>query len=239
MGGTAYIALSGLRTQFEQLDRLAGDLANTQSAGYKSERASMETAARPAFEKVLQTAVDVRSARSKTDFRGGEIVPTGRDLDVALDGSGFFVVGDAGAERYTRAGHFLRGADGTLTTPDGAPVLGEGGPIKLGPEHGHLRAPTAPSGRRKAVVGRLRIVEFDDTGSLTRAGHTQFASSATPRDAADTAVHGGALERSNVELVDRLAELTAVSRNFEALQRGVSLLMNDMDGRVIGELARK
>jgi flagellar basal-body rod protein FlgF len=238
MGGTAYIALSGLRTRFEQLDRLAGDLANTQSAGYKAERSSMESAARPSFDALLQTAVDVRSGQAKTDFRGGDVVPTGRDLDVALDGGGFLVVGTAGAERYTRAGHFLRGPDGALTTLDGAAVQGDSGPIKLGPEPVSF-APDGTITSTKGVVGRLKVVEFDNLDSLSRVGHAQFVSASAPREASGTSVRGGALEQSNVEVVDRLAEMTSVARNFEALQRGVSLLMNDMDGRIIGELGRR
>jgi flagellar basal-body rod protein FlgF len=238
MGGTAYIALSGLRARFDQLDRLAGDLSNTQSAGFKAERSSLEAAARPSFDAVLQTAVDVRPAQAKTDFRGGEIVPTGRDLDAALEGDGFFVVGKPGSERYTRAGHFLRGPSGAMTTPDGAAVLGESGPITLGAElvtfdsDGTIRS-------SKGVLGKLKIAEFDDLDTLARIGHAQFTSSVPPRDATGTVVKGGALEQSNVEVVQRMAELTEVSRNFEALQRGISILMNDMDGRVIGELGRR
>jgi flagellar basal-body rod protein FlgF len=238
MGGTAYIALSGLRTRFAQLDRLASDLANTRSAGYKAERASMEAAGRPTFDAVLETAVDVRSAQVRTDFRGGEIIPTGRDLDMALDGSGFFVVQTPSGERYTRAGHFKRSADGTLTTPDGSPVMGSSGPVQLGSEpvtigtDGSIRS-------SKGELGRLRIVEFDDPKVLLRAGHTQFSAAVTPKSATRTAVEGGALEQSNVEVVQRFAEMTEVARNFEALQRGVSLSMNEMDGRVISELGRR
>ena len=52
-------------------------------------------------------------------------------------------------------------------------------------------------------------------------------------------VQGGTLEASNVQVSDRLAELTSVSRGFEALQRAISLLMNDVDGRAIEHLGRR
>jgi flagellar basal body rod protein FlgG len=52
-------------------------------------------------------------------------------------------------------------------------------------------------------------------------------------------VHAGALEQSNVSIVDRLAELTTASRTFEALQRSLSVLMNDVDSRAITELGRR
>ena len=84
-------------------------------------------------------------------------------------------------------------------------------------------------------------MDFDDYTRLdARAGRAlPRAGGATPIAAADATVRAGSLEHSNVSVVDRMAQLTEVARGFEALQRGITILMNDVDGRAITELGRR
>ena len=131
MPGGAYSALSGMRTRLEELDRLAADLANVSTVGYKTERSAKVASERDEFATALESAVDVVMGGKKIDFKPGLIASTGRDLDVAIDGSGFFAIETPAGERYTRNGSFSRRADGTLTTSTGETVLGESGPITL------------------------------------------------------------------------------------------------------------
>lgn len=240
MAGGAYVALSGLRARADHLDRLAADIANAGTSGYKAERGTTSAAERPAFDQALQSAVDVASGPDRFDLRNGSIAGTGRDLDVALDGPGFFVVQTAGGPRYTRNGHFERASDGTLVTEDGMAVLGDGGPIRLGA--GSFAVDTDGTVRNGAkVAGKLQVVDFPDQEGLSREGNSRFRAADPSRavPAKATEVHGGALEKSNVSMVERIAELTEVSRTFEALQKGVSVLMNDLDGKAITELGRR
>ena len=133
MAGGTYSALSGLRTRLAQLDRIAADIANAGTAGYKTERVPTVEARRPDFGQVLQTAIDVAAAPGLVDFRDGQLQTTNRDLDVALDGRGFFEVETAQGLRYTRNGQFSRRPDGTLVTADGNVIQGDGGgPIVVG-----------------------------------------------------------------------------------------------------------
>ena len=239
MSGGAYSALSGMRTRLEELDRLAFDLANVSTAGYKTERLAKRASEREAFDAALDSAVDVVSDGVKIDFRTGTISTTGRDLDVALDGRGFFVVETEAGLRYTRNGSFQRRADGVLATLEGEPVMGEGGDITLGPGAVSVSADgTVKSGA--AVVGRLRVVEFGSEKDLIRESGSRFRAltGAEPEDI-EARVVAGALEQSNVSIVDRMAALTELNRGFEALQRGVSVLMNEIDGRAITELVRR
>lgn len=241
MPGGAYIALSGLQTRFDQLDRLAADLANATTAGYKGERATTVPAERPNFDAVLEAAIDVTEGPRRVDFSAGTITPTGRDLDLALDGPGFFVVDAPGGERYTRNGHFNRSADGRLVTNDGYPVLGVNGPIQL-TEQGLTAIEedgTVRSG--DAIVGKLKIVAVDDLTRLRREGSSLFAppEGETPATVERPLVRSGALEGSNVSVVDRMARIVEVTRAFEGLQRGLSLMMNDINGRAISELGRR
>lgn len=239
MPGGAYSALSGMRQRLEELDRIATDLANASTAGYKSERSSTAASERD-FASALDSAVDVVQGRSRTDFRPGTMAPTGRDLDVAIDGKGFFVIETPDGPRYTRNGSFTRRADGVLTTATGEPVLGEGGPIKLTPGPVVIDSDgTVKTGR--AVAGKLQLVEFAADADLERESGTRFraAKGVTPVDAEKPRLLAGTLEQSNVSIVDRMAALTDVSRGFDTLQRGVSVLMNELDGRAISELGRR
>lgn len=241
MAGGTYSALSGLQTRLAQLDRIASDIANSGTAGYKTERVPTVEARRPDFDQVLQTAIDVAAAPGLIDFRDGSLQTTNRDLDVALDGRGFFEIETAQGPRYTRNGQFSRRPDGTIVTADGNIVRGENGaPIVVGEgaiafePDGTVRAGGVPA-------GKLKIVDFGDYIGLRReGGHFRAEAGATPTAAPGTSrVRGGALESSNVQLPERMVQLTEVSRAFEALQRGITTLMNDVDGRAISELGRR
>jgi flagellar basal body rod protein FlgG len=239
MSGSQYIALSGLRARVDELDRLATDIANIGTAGYKGEREARAVAERPQFEDTLQTAIDTTFGGRRLDASDGAITQTGRPLDVALDGDGFFVIGTSAGDRYTRNGHFTLDANRKLVTEEGNEVLGAGGPITLGPGDVRVDADgTVWAGDTRA--GRLSVVQFADRGSLVRDHGTLLrADGQTPTADAAAVVHGGSLEQSNVSVADRLAELTTVSRGFEALQKAMSMMMNDVDGKAIESLGRR
>jgi flagellar basal-body rod protein FlgF len=238
MAGGTYVALSGLQQRAAHLDRLAADIANAGTSGYKAERSTTTAAERARFDRALEAAIDVAAGPARSDFRAGSLAPTGRDLDVAIDGRGFFVIDTPAGPRYTRNGHFDRSADGTLVS-DGGIVAGENGPIRLG--RGALEiAEDGTVSTGGTVVGRLRVVDFADYTRLVREGSSRFrADGETPLAPQQAIVRGGTLEKSNVSVVDRIAELTQVSRTFDALQRGITLLNNELDGRVISDLGRR
>jgi len=240
VAGGAYVALSGLRARMAQLDRLAADIANVGTAGYKAERAGTVAAPRPDFGGVLDSAIDVASGAARLDFRSGALDATGRDLDVAIEGRGFFVVQSPAGLRYTRNGHFERRGDGLLVTADGLPVLGTTGPITLG--KGTVSVEADGTLRLDGTVaGRLLVVDVADYGTLSReeAGRFRAAkpTAATPLTA--PLLRGGALEQSNVALPERMVQLTETARAFEALQRGIGVMLNDLDGRAISELGKR
>lgn len=241
MSSGYYLALGGMRSRLAELDRVAGDLANAATAGYKGERATTAESDRPDFGSQLASAIDVAEGPTRVDMRAGSIAPTGRDLDAAIDGPGFFVVETKDGERYTRDGRFVRRADGALATARGQAVLGENGaPIMLG--KGAVQIDADGSVRSgAATVGRLRVVEFDDTKALTRenASLMKADGNASPNPAEISEVRSGALEQSNVSVVDRIAEMTSVNRSFESLQKAITTLANDVDGRAISELGKR
>ena len=240
MSGAAYTALSGLRARFQELDRIAADIANISTAGYKSERGTTVARPRDDFATALNAAVDVVVGPTRIDFSIGTIASTGRDLDVAIEGNGFFVVETPEGEAYTRNGHFVRGADGMLATEDGWAVLGESGPIELTAAVARIDTDgTVHAG--PAVAGRLRVVDFEDYAVLSRHGATRFvaAEGVVPDRAEAVSLKAFALELSNVSLPERLVQITQLSRSFGTMQRGLTTIENEIDGRAIAELGRR
>ena len=245
MPGGIYVALSGMRHYAEQLDQIASDIANTSTSGYKSERSTGVASERPSFSKALQAAIDVAPGEKSIDFRSGSINGTGRDLDFALDGRGFFVLETPEGLQYTRNGHFKTTTDGTLVTADGFAVQGEIGADEYGPlvlpggqvsveADGTVLIDGLPS-------GKFRVADFEDYRVLSREDGGRFSTSegVTPSVATEVELRGGALEDSNVSMAEQLVQVAEVARTFEALQRGLSVLMNDIDGRAIAELGRR
>ena len=239
MSGSQYIALSGLRARVDELDRLATDIANVGTAGYKGERDTTAAAERATFDRMLQSAIDTTHGGRRLDMANGALAATGRPLDVALEGTGFFQVDTPNGPRYTRNGHFTIDAERRLITEDGLPVAGTDGPITIG--DGDIRVEVDGSiwaGQTKA--GKLSVVTFDDPSALLRDTGSRLRSDKQEAKPVDTPViRSGSLEQSNVTVAERLAQLTTVSRGFEALQKSISMLMNDVDGRAIDHLGRR
>lgn len=241
MAGSQYIALSGLRARVDELDRIATDIANIGTSGYKGERQSRVAAERATWDASLQSAIDTTMGDTRLDARDGAVAPTGRPLDLAIDGRGFFVVQTPDGDRYTRNGHFSLDAERRLVTEDGSIVKGADGPITLSATDGDINVDadgTVWTGVTRS--GKIAVVEFADPGRLTRdRGTLLSAGGQTSVDVESPLVQAGALEQSNVSVADRLAAMTSVSRGFEALQKAMSVLMNEVDGKAIEQLGRR
>ena len=203
-------------------DAVASNLANATTSGYKTQRT---------FGSVLEDAVGgagqterAGAADLYTDFSQGPIDRTERQLDVALEGEGFFVVDTPVGLRFTRCGNFTLSDDGTLVTQAGHPVLGGSGPITVTGDSVVITAEGAIYANNEEI-GSLRVVTFDNLQSLANEGN-MFASlveEGRPCDMKSTQVIQGALERSNVSPIDEMVEMIAVQRGFEAGQKAITL----------------
>jgi flagellar basal-body rod protein FlgF len=238
MPGGYYVALSGMKTRLASLDRVASDIANSSTAGYKGERTTTEQSDRPTFAATLQSAIDVAGGPTKVDVRAGAVTSTGRPLDVAIDGDGYLAVDTTAGPRYTRDGRLMRRADGVLVTGDGDALQGASGPIRIdeGPVEIDADGTVRSNG---AIAGTLKVVTFDSAVALEKETAHRFKTDGTPHPVAKPSIRSASLEESNVSIVSSVSELTSVTRSFETLQRAVSILMNDVDGRAISELGRR
>lgn len=215
------ISLSRQMALQRQMDVVANNMANINTTGFKSENVLFEEYVMPVardrdFPRFDQPLSYVQDWATIHDLSGGAMVQTGNDLDVGLNGDGFFAVQTAGGERWTRSGAFQLSANGTLVDVNGNPVLGQGGPIQFGPEETSIMVGADGSISSSAgPKGRLRLVEFANAQQLTREGNNLFAGG-TPIAATNTRAMQGFIERSNVSGVTEMAEMIRVTRAYEA-----------------------
>jgi flagellar basal-body rod protein FlgF/flagellar basal-body rod protein FlgG len=206
-------------------DRVANNLANADTVGYKRDRL---------FTTALNERLDAEGAprsdrrfRQGNDLSAGTLEETGNPLDVALGGDGFFVTQNeaTGEQRYTRAGHFVVDNEGTLRTPGGLAVMGEGGPLQLPVDTGGA-IEISKSGEIRVDnrrIGSLRVVTFDNPQQqLQRAEGASFAADgAAPQAAEDPLVLQGTVETSNVDPVAEMTDMIEHFRLFESQQKAL------------------
>jgi len=205
------------------------NLANVSTAGYKR--------VCNAFSRALQSQAGVPDAYypgeidldSAFDFSQGSLTQTGRPLDLALHGKGFFVIETLQGPLYTRNGMFQTNPNGQIVDPDGRIVAGEGGPITVPPDVSHSQITVSGDGTLSTAdttIGKFRIVEFgDDESKLIPAGGNCFHmpdEDVMPVTAGNAVVKQGYQEASNVRIVDELVDMIMVARLYEANMKIVS-----------------
>jgi flagellar basal body rod protein FlgG len=173
-----------------------------------------------------------RTERLKTDFRTGTIDPalnldltdgnlemTGRPLDVAIQGSGFFVVDVGGQAMLTRNGQFHIDADRQLVDASGHPVLGQAGPIQLTHERVHIN-PAGEILEGGKSIDSLQIMAIADPSDLHVAGGGLYTYAGRP-GTWNGSIHQGALERSNVDGGTEMVRLMELTRHAQSVQRAL------------------
>ena len=245
MNSGIYTAYSGMQAQADALDIIANNLANLNTTGFKSEKAFFtllqQYSGQATEQDTLNTAINKPvTVREAIDFESGSLTRTYKDLDVAIEGNGFLVVDTPRGIRYTRNGNLNMNEQGILTTRDGCPVLGtENKPITLGlgkviiGVDGDIQLDGT-------TVDRLKLVRFEDLSSLEKEGASMFLSP-TGRDIeleSDAKIKAGYLEQSNVNPVQAVVRMISILRNFEAMQKSMNLITNDINKQAIEKLSR-
>lgn len=212
--------LASMQTDFARMDRVAMNIANAQTPGYKRE----VVLATP-FSARMQSAVGPTPVH--TDTRPGTLQPTGERLDFALAGPGWFEVLAPGGSAYTRQGKFRLDAGGRLVTQQGYPVMGVGGEIVLASGDASVdgagRVFDAPGGARNGAtaIAQLKVVQFEPGAAVQRMGDGLVRVQGTPALAAESAiqVRQGFLENSNVSQMQEMVALLQTVRHLETLQK--------------------
>lgn len=215
---------------------VAHNLANVNTVGYKRLQSSffnaLQSAMSGAGELDTGTLGEVEATTS-IDFTQGALIPTGRPLDLGLQGEGFFVIETLEGELYTRKGTFYVNPNGQLVDVEGRTVAGQAGPIVIPSTTSPLKARVAGDGSVSAdgsQIGKLKLVEFDNMSDLESVGGGCFRLTAavTPKEALETSVHQGYQEASNVPAVRELVRLITLTRLYQANVKSVQTFDEQM-----------
>jgi len=217
-----YTAMTGAKHILEQQATTAHNLANATSTGFRAQVDSFRAV--PILGNGMPTRVFVVDATVGADFNPGPIQATNRDLDVAIQGKGWLTVQRAdGSEGYTRNGSLKVSENGLLQTASGLTVVGDGGPISIPPDvaisiakdgtvssvsNGTLPGPSNAIGRLKLVnPPEENLVRSEDGLFVTKSGNAEVDATVN--------VVSGALEGSNVNVVDAMVTMISLARQFE------------------------
>jgi flagellar basal-body rod protein FlgF len=239
-------AASGMRARTETLDMLANNLANAATSGFKSDHefynlyVSPDVQASPFDGPGAPTTVPVVE-KNWTDFSQGTLVRTDNKLDLALDGKGFFTANGPSGPLYTRNGSFRLSAKGDLVTAEGYPLLTEENKTIQSQSDSPLQiSPDGEVQQDGQSLGKLRLVDFSAGAPVEKFGNTYFQMTdpqAKPALAASVQVEQGKIESSNVSPAESAVRLVNVMRQFEMLQRAITL-SSQMNQSAVQEVAK-
>lgn len=219
---------------------VANNIANASTNGFRGEQTLFQeylarTGTIGQRDRVSMTQ-DIGQYRN---LQEGPIQVTGNQLDLALKGDGFFVIGNPGQDYYARTGSFTVDAEGKMLTADGYPILQENGaPVVLGANPGKVNVTSdgvvSADGRE---VGRLRLVRFQNEQAMRRTSNGFYTTDEAPRPASDTKVIQSALEGSNVQPVLEITRMIEMLRDYQSTQKMIEA-ENDRMRNAINKLAR-
>jgi flagellar basal-body rod protein FlgG len=225
MSDALRMAVQAMHNDQARIDGVSRNLANVSTPGYRR-----ETHVSRSFTDVIAATIDTRP---------GSFKHTGRPLDVAIEGEGFFEVATATGPAYTRQGSFHVDARGRLATEAGDAVMGTRGEIPLATAQVAIdrQGRVTDNGR---IVGQIKVMKLADPGRLERlgAGLVRPASGAAPTEVPAAALRSAHIESSNVSAMNEMVKLVETMRHFEASQKIVQASdeMLEKALRKLGEL---
>lgn len=224
-----YVAMTGASETMRAQTANNHNLANANTVGFRADLAAFQ--ARAVAGDGHASRVYATASTTGFDDTAGNMMTTGRDLDVAVQGQGYIAVqGFDGREAYTRAGDLRVDAAGQLRTGTGLAVMGEGGPLAV-PPHSSLLVgvdgtlsivPLGQGPETRAQVGRIKLVN-PATADVEKGADGLFRlrdGSDAPADAA-VRLGSGVLESSNVNVADAMVNMIELARRFELQVRAM------------------
>lgn len=217
------VSLSRQLALRHELDIVANNVANLNTSGFKKDNLLfneyLSPVARGEEAEMLKPVSYVIDRSTMTNFSAGTLETTGADLDVAIQGEGFFAVQTAQGERYTRAGSFALNAQGELVTQSGDKVLGAGGPITFTAQDGKISFGTDGTiSTAQGQKGKLRLVSFE-AGQLVKEGENTFSSKSGGTPDTTSRVLQGAIEKSNVKPVQEITRMIEINRAYNTISQ--------------------
>ena len=237
MDRLVYVAMSGAKESLRAQAANNHNLANASTTGFKADLSAFQT--RSVVGAGLPSRAYAMDSSVGWNSMSGALEQTGRDLDVAVQGSGWIAVqAPDGTEAYTRAGDLRVDPSGVLMTGAGHVVLGDSGPLTV-PPHTALAiggdgsvsiVPVGQEAKTMATVGRIKLVNPADS-DLERGQDGLFRMKSGVPAEADAKVHvaGGALETSNVNVADAMTNMIELARNYELQVKAIHTAEQDAE----------
>lgn len=217
-----YIAMTGAKNAFIRQGIAANNLANSATVGFRADTHIFRSV--PVVDGGLPVASYAVAQTPAADFTPGVLQQTNRPLDVALENRGFIAVETSTGEAYTRRGDLQVSVNGVLQTRDGKNIVGDGGAITI-PADAEIAiakdgtVSAIPSANRNAVVvvGRIKLVNPDEKNVMKGSdGLFRLRDGNVAEADPNVKITSGALEGSNVNVVESMVEMISLARQFES-----------------------
>lgn len=232
MDKSLFINMGGAGNSMHELEVITNNLANANTPGFRSDTIFNEKYQQASGD---QSRIYARMAGTYSDFNQGPIIKTERDLDVAINGKGFIAVqSKEGKEGYTREGSLRVNADGVLTTSEDQLVLGAGGPITIPPATKmHISSDGSISIIPPGATALVKIdqIKFVNPGEKTiskgKDGLFYSNDGNAIQSSQDVEIITGAIEGSNVSVIDAMTRLIELSRNYQTHTNFIKTISED------------
>ncbi len=242
-------AASGMQAQQSQVDTIANNIANVNTSGFKRNRLNFrallyttlrEPGASTAAAQMNPTGLQIGSGTEVSSsikvHIQGDLELTGNELDLALQGDGYFKINTGNGEfRYTRDGAFRKDANGDVVTVDGFRLdpgitIPQDALSVVISHDGTVQVKVAGNDNLQNI-GQIRVTRFSNPAGLRAEGQNFFSvtdssgppTAQAPGDRGAGFLRQGFLERSNVSVVDELIALIQAQRNYEVNSRTIQV----------------
>jgi flagellar basal-body rod protein FlgG len=243
-----WAAKTGLDAQNTQMSVIANNLANTNTTGFKSDRAAFQDLMYQNVQQVgaqstqntqyatgLTLGTGVRIAATEKNYTQGSVLQTAGNLDMAINGLGFFqITMPDGTLSYTRDGSFSMDAQGNVVTASGYPlspaitIPANAQSVSVGTD-GTVSV-TIPGSAKPTTVGQIQLATFINVQGLQPSGNNLLVESAssgapqvgTPGTGGNGTLTQGSLETSNVNTVTELVNMIQCQRAYEMNSKAIT-----------------
>lgn len=258
-----YTAASAMISGLHRQEVLTHDISNINTPGFKSVLTSMEdwktTEVKPVpatltalpflasqnqnitlqqLQSLGRIGLGVQTIPETTDFSQGALQSSTQELDLAIQGEGFFQVMTPVGMRFTRDGRFQKDSAGNMVNADGYKVLDENGqPIVLG--SGSISVGTdGVISEDNVQVAKLSLKSFSNPrAALVHDGDNYYNATITPDGTTTGLISQNYIESSNVNIADAMTQMISIGRSYEAAQQLVTV-QDTLLGRAIQQLGK-
>ena len=236
-----YSAATAMEVAGARHEATAENLANIQMPGFRRRmipQSSFDTMLQMNTQQDLMKSVNMGAVSRPVhyNFQQGHLDQTGRPIDVAVIGDGFFTVEGPEGPLYTRNGSFHVTPERQLVTIDLLPVMGTGGPIVLPADATTENISITTDGRLNfdgVEFGQLNLVRFNDLNQLTPRGASLFEAPPTAGlQPSEAIVRQGWLELANVSSMEEMVNLIDNTRQYEAAQKAMNAISEAIQKRI-------